>query len=440
MNSLFAAFVVVGFAVAAIRQIAGGGDSDIMLRLSQAITDEAGRAVTLALGLVGAMALFMGLMKVAEAGGLLRVLSRLLHRPMLRLFPQVPPDHPAMGAMVLNMAANVLGLGNAATPFGLQAMRSLDQLNPRQGTATNAMVMFLAINTANVTLLPTNVIALRAAAGSADPAGVTATTLFATVVSTVVAIVVARFGERLWPVPAAAAVSDADPAQSASPPSRAPHQSDAEPPPVQVVGHGSEGYPLWAAWVAAIGLLAMIPLMIAFGRDFGAWLIPLLVTGLVIFALCRRVAVYEAMVEGAREGFEVAVRIIPYLVVILVAIGMLRASGTLDGLLSLIGPFTTSVGIPPQAVLMTVLRSLSGSGAYAYLASIINDPAIGPDSYTGYLVSTIQGSTETTFYVLAVYCGAAGIRRLRHALLAGLTADVAGLVAAVFICRLLYAR
>lgn len=440
MNSLFAAFVVVGFAVAAIRQIAGGGDSDIMLRLSQAITDEAGRAVTLALGLVGAMALFMGLMKVAEAGGLLRVLSRLLHRPMLRLFPQVPPDHPAMGAMVLNMAANVLGLGNAATPFGLQAMRSLDQLNPRQGTATNAMVMFLAINTANVTLLPTNVIALRAAAGSADPAGVTATTLFATAVSTVVAIVVARFGERLWPVPAAAAVSDADPPQSASLPSRAPHQSDAEPPPAQVDGDSSEGYPLWAAWVAAIGLLAMIPLMIAFGRDFGAWLIPLLVTGLVIFALCRRVAVYEAMVDGAREGFEVAVRIIPYLVVILVAIGMLRASGTLDGLLSLIGPFTTSVGIPPQAVLMTVLRSLSGSGAYAYLASIINDPAIGPDSYTGYLVSTIQGSTETTFYVLAVYCGAAGIRRLRHALLAGLTADVAGLVAAVFICRLLYAR
>lgn len=439
MNSLFAAFVVLGFAVAAIRQIAVGGGSDIMLQLSQAITDEAGRAVTLALGLVGAMALFMGLMKVAEAGGLLRVLGRLLRQPMLRLFPQVPPDHPAMGTMVLNMAANVLGLGNAATPFGLQAMRSLDQLNPIKGTATNAMVMFLAINTANVTLLPTNVIALRAAAGSSDPAGVTATTLFATAVSTVVAIVVARLGERLWPVAAVPTLPTAQPAPSPSARPEAQSRPDGQTNPGSAAGEIEAGYPLWVAWVAAIAVLAMIPLMIAFGRDFGAWLIPLLVTGLVVFALFRRVAVYEAMVDGAREGFEVAVRIIPYLVVILVAIGMLRASGALDDLLSFLRPVTTAVGVPPQAILMTVLRSLSGSGAYAYLASVINDPAIGPDSYTGYLVSTIQGSTETTFYVLAVYCGAAGIRRLRHALLAGLVADVAGLVAAVFICRLLYA-
>lgn len=431
MNSLFAAFVVIGFAVAAVRQLGTGDGGDVMAPLSQTIVDEAGRAVTLALGLIGVMALFIGLMKVAETGGLLRVLTRILRRPMLRLFPGVPPDHPAMGAMILNLAANVLGLGNAATPFGLQAMRALDRLNPVKGTATDSMVMFLAINTANVTLLPTNVIALRAAAGSADPAGVTVTTLFATTVSTIVAIVVARLGERLWkapPAPPPPLASEPSPEATADP-------QDA----VLASSAAGDGYPMWVAWTVAAAILATIPLMIAFGRAVGAWLLPGLITGFVLFGIVRRVPVYEALVDGAREGFEVAVRIIPYLVAILVAIGMLRASGALDGLLDFVAPATTAIGVPPQAVLMTLLRTLSGSGAYAYLASVLNDPAVGPDSYTGYLVSTIQGSTETTFYVLAVYCGAAGVRRLRHALLAGLAADAAGLAAAVLICRLLYA-
>jgi Uncharacterized membrane protein, required for spore maturation in B.subtilis. len=401
-----------------------------MLRLSQAIVDEAGHAVTLAFGLIGIMALFMGLLRVAEAGGLLHVLARLLRRPMLRLFPQVPADHPAMGAMILNMAANVLGLGNAATPFGLKAMRALDQINPVKGTASNAMVMFLAINTANVTLLPTNVIALRAAAGSADPAGVTVTTLFATTISTLVAIVVAKLGQSLWP--AAAAPAPAPPDRNTA---ETPDPQEATEPVA-----ADDGYPMWVAVLAGLSVLASIPLLIVFGPAFGAWLIPTLVTGFIVFALVRRVAVYEVLVDGAREGFDVAVRIIPYLVAILVAIGMLKASGALDDLLHLIAPVTTPLGVPPQAVLMTFLRSLSGSGAYAYLASVLNDPAVGPDSYTGYLVSTIQGSTETTFYVLAVYCGAAGVRRLRHAVVAGLTADLAGLVAAVFICQWLYGR
>ena len=430
MNTFFATFVIVAFVVGAKRQLFNGDSEGVMLALNQAILDEAGRAITLALGLIGVMALFLGILKIAEAAGLLRIVSRLLQRPMLWLFPQVPADHPAMGAMVMNMSANMLGLGNAATPFGLKAMQALDRLNPIQGTATDSMVLFLAINTANVTLLPTSVIALRAAAGSADPAGVMVTTLFATVCSTVVAIVVAKLGARLWPAHA----SEPNAAPALIPPASADETaadadrsvSDARP------------YPMGAAWLAGLAVLGLAPVFMIYGRTIGAWLIPAVVTGLVVLGVVRRVAVYEVLVDGAREGFDVAVRIIPYLVAILVAIGMLRASGALQDGLDLIAPLTAALGIPPEGVLMALLRSLSGSGAYAYLATVLNDRAIGPDSYTGYLVSTIQGSTETTFYVLAVYCGAAGVRRMRHALLAGLAADVAGLAAAVFICQVLY--
>ena len=198
MNSVFLALILIAFAVAGFREIA---DGTTMPALSKAILDEAGGAVTLAISLIGVMALFLGLMKVAEEAGLLAVVARQVRRPLERLFPEVPAGHPAMGAMVLNIAANVLGLGNAATPFGLKAMQALDTLNPNKGWASNPMVLFLAINTASVTLLPTSVIALRAAAGSADPAGIVPTTLFATLCSTAVAIVVARVGQRLSPLP-----------------------------------------------------------------------------------------------------------------------------------------------------------------------------------------------------------------------------------------------
>jgi spore maturation protein SpmB len=195
---------------------------------------------------------------------------------------------------------------------------------------------------------------------------------------------------------------------------------------------------MWQACMAALGLLGLVVLSLVFGRETGPWLIPALVAALVMFGALRRVRVYETLVEGAGEGFPIAVRIIPYLVAILVAIGMFRASGAMDAVLAPLTRLGTPIGLPAEGLIMAVLRSLSGSGAYAYLASILNDPAIGPDSFTGYLASTIQGSTETTFYVLAVYCGAVGVRRMRHALLAGLIADAAGLAAAVFICRLLY--
>jgi len=380
----------------------------------------AGGAVELAIGLVGVMALFLGLMKVAEAGGMLTILARLIRPLMVKLFPDVPAEHPAMGAMILNLSANMLGLGNAATPFGIRAMQELDKLNPQRGTATNAMALFLAINTSSVTLLPSGVIALRAAAGSSDPAAILPTTLFATIGSTAVAIVAAKLYQRLMPLRVDAKASF----QQA-------RSDDSEEVPLK---DAADGYPFLVSLVALACLVALIPVSVIYGQSISPWIIPALMVGFLSFGLVRRVRVYEVFVEGAKDGFRVAIKIIPYLVAILVAVDMLRASGALDAMVNLLGGITSRFGLPAEALPMALMRPLSGSGAYGILASIINDPAIGPDSYTGLLVSTLQGSTETTFYVLAVYFGAVQVRRIRHSLAAGLTADVAGVIFAILAC------
>jgi spore maturation protein SpmA len=419
MNFVFFFLVAAAFGTAAWHQLRWAGEGAApMDTLSTAMVESAAGSVELALGLVGVMTLFLGLMKVAEAGGMLTIIARLIRPLMVRLFPSVPPEHPAMGAMILNLSANALGLGNAATPFGIRAMQELERLNTRPGTATDAMVLFLAINTSSVTLLPTGVIALRAAAGSADPAGILPTTLFATFCATAAAIVAAFVYRRFFPLDSAPAAVTAD------------LRPEGEALPVEA----AQAYPLWVSVLSLGALLAMIPLSVLYGRAIAPWILPGLMLGFLTFGLLRRVAIYEVFVEGAKEGFQVAIRIIPYLVAILVAVAMLRASGALEAVISLLAPWTGAVGLPAEALPMALLRPLSGSGAYGVLASIINDPAIGPDSYTGYLVSTLQGSTETTFYVLAVYFGAVQIKRMRHALLAALSADVIAVFAAVFAC------
>ena len=434
MNGIFFSLVFISFVLAAYRQLSWGPEVDDvqapMAALSQAMLDGAASAVTLAIGLVGVMALFLGLMKVAERGGLLVIIARAARPLMMKLFPDVPPDHPAMGAMILNMSANVLGLGNAATPFGIRAMQELDKLNPHPGTASNAMALFLAINTSSVTLLPTGVIALRAAAGSEDPAGILPTTLFATICSTTVAILAAKMLQRVWAAPPAAAGAGGHDAPGARPePAVSDDSLDAQ---------TGQGYPAWVSFMVLGGIVALIPLTVLHGQAVAPWIVPGLMMGLLTFGLLRRVPIYEAFVEGAKDGFQVALRIIPYLVAILVAVGMFRASGAMELIIAPLGTFTGAYGLPAEALPMAILRPLSGSGAYGILASIIQDPAIGPDSYTGYLVSTFQGSTETTFYVLAVYYGAVQIRRVRHTVAAALCADVAGIVAAVAICRVLF--
>jgi len=423
MNIIFVLIILSAFCFAGWQQIffvpLKSGPSPMEI-LSKAMIESAGGAVELAIGLVGVMALFLGLMKVAEAGGMLTILARLIRPLMVKLFPDVPPDHPAMGAMILNLSANVLGLGNAATPFGIRAMQELDKLNPQRGTATNAMALFLAINTSSVTLLPSGVIALRAAAGSSDPAAILPTTLFATIGSTTVAVVAAKLYQSMFPIKKNSATD-----------SKQANSNTAEKVPLK---DAAEGYPLWVSLMALVSLVGLIPVAVIYGRSVSPWILPGLMVGFLGFGLVRRVRVYEEFIEGAKDGFRVALRIIPYLVAILVAVDMLRASGVMDVMVAYLGGITGRFGLPAEALPMALMRPLSGSGAYGILASIINDPAIGPDSYTGYLVSTLQGSTETTFYVLAVYFGAVQVRRLRHSLAAALTADAAGVIFAVMAC------
>lgn len=430
MNLILLIIVGVAFLFAGWRQMTWiPVESQIapMEALSKAMIDSASGAVELAIGLVGVMTLFLGLMKVAEAGGMLNILARLIRPLMVRLFPDVPSDHPAMGAMILNMSANALGLGNAATPFGIRAMQELDSLNPHKGTATNAMALFLAINTSSVTLLPTGVIALRAAAGSTDPAAILPTTLFATIGSTTFAIIAAKLYQRWMPVKPLAKKNIPEDVHGDIVITDSPVNQD-----------DGAAYPLWVSLSALFMLVAFIPLVVLYGRAISPWIVPGLMVFFLAFGALRRVRVYEVMVEGGKEGFQVALRIIPYLVVILVAVAMLRASGAMDVLVGILGKVTGRVGLPAEALPMALMRPLSGSGAYGIMAAIINDPAIGPDSYIGYLVSTLQGSTETTFYVLAVYFGAVQVKRIRHAMAAALTADLAGIVCAVLVCRYLF--
>ena len=401
-----------------------------MEAVTKASFDAAKDAVMLAIGLIGPMALWLGIMKVAEAGGLMRLIARGLRPVMTRLFPDVPAEHPAMSAMIMNMAANTLGLGNAATPMGIKAMQELDKLAPEKATATNAMCLFLAINTSSVTLLPLGVITVRAAAGATAPASILLPSIIATCCSTAVAILAAK----LLAKPYLAAV----PAVATEKSREWPETPTAE---AELVPPGRSGRIFVGVLIAAFlgGICYQLVTSpsatggVAALNAVSAWLIPLLIGSLLIFGYLRGVKVYETVTDGAKEGFTTAVRIIPFMVAIFVAIGMFRASGAMDILIALLSPLTESIGMPAEALSMALLRPLSGSGAFGLMSEIVHQ---GPDSFLAFLVSVMQGSTETTFYVLAVYFGAVGIRRTRHALPAALLADAAGLLAAVAVSNL----
>jgi spore maturation protein SpmA/spore maturation protein SpmB len=430
MNAVFFLIVASAFAVAGWHQLSwpAGAEGGPMEQLGTAALKAAEGSVTLGLGLIGTMALFLGMMRVAEAGGMMAGLARLLKPLLTRLFPEVPAGHPAMGAMVMNVAANMLGLSNAATPFGVRAMQELDRLNPQKGTASDAMVLFLAINTANVTILPTHVMALRTAIGSHDPAAVIVTTLFATLWASGSAIIFAKFGSRWFPMDKAG--------ESSLLRHRAPDDQAASD--EALAGADTLPLPHWATLAAMTALVGLVPICLLWGRSLSPWIIPGMFAGSLAFGMIKKVPVYEAFVEGAKDGLGISLKIIPYLVAILVAVGMLRDSGAMEMLLAPIGRITAPLGLPVEALTMAGLRSLSGSASFGYLAALMKDPAIGPDSYLGILSGTIYGSSETTFYVLAVYFGAVGVRRIRHALLAGLMADLCGVIFSVVICRVLY--
>jgi spore maturation protein SpmA len=409
-------------------------------------------AVTLAIGLVGVMALWLGIMRLAEVSGLVAVLARALRPVMQRLFPDVPPEHPAMASMMLNIAANMLGLTNAATPFGLRAMRDLETLNPRPGTATNAMCTFLAINTGSVQLIPASAIALLAASGSANPTAIVGSTLLATCCSSAAGLTVAKLLERLpgFRVGPGTAAERAAPARDESEATRSP--AAAVPPAPRRLGVWARGL----LWLAAMGFVALVfatayPESVGRPPDPGAagrqgWVrlldaisllaIPFLLAFFPLYAALRGIAVFEEFVEGAKEGFHVAVRIIPYLVGMLVAIGLLRGSGAVGWLTELMRPPLSWVGFPPELVPITLIRPLSGSASLAAFSDVVN--TFGPDSLLARMAGTLFGSTETTFYVVAVYFGSIAVKRVRHAVWAGLAADATGAVAAVAVCRMMF--
>lgn len=404
MNVVFYGIVLVAVVFAALT----GTPAEV----GKAALDSAKSSVDLAIGLVGYIALFLGLMKVVEQAGGLVFMARLIRPVLVRLFPDVPPEHPAMGAMVMNLAANALGLGNAATPFGLRAMKELDSLNTRKGTATDAMVLFLAINTSGLALLPTGIIGLRALDGSTEPAAIFPTTLLATGLSTIVGVVAARSLARLTVFARTAPVPERPLSPSPT--------------------HLAELLPMAGFLAVLAGLVAAVYLG---GTAVSDWIIPALILGMLTVGVVRRVKVYEAFVAGAKEGFGLAVTIIPYLVAILSAVGMLRASGGLAAITRVAGRVTEPLGLPGAVLPLALLRPLSGSGAFALVADLLKTH--GPDSYVGQLASTMNGSTETTFYVLAVYFGSVGVSRTRHAVPAGLAADLAGVIGSVVAVRLL---
>lgn len=420
-----------------------GGATGHMKEVTTAAFDACKTAVmTIALPLSGVMALWLGVMRLADKSGMMHVIARALRPLLTRLFPDVPADHPAMGSMVMNMAANMLGLANAATPLGLRAMQDLEKLNPRPGTATNAMCTFLTINTGSIQLIPASAVAILAAAGSVQPTAIIGTALIASICTTTVGLISVKTLEKL-PFYRLPPVTPGD--EHAK---RQENAEQAEPVVVpaqeplawrarlllgifgaffafvlwRAAGAGYDGDRGWfASYVEAVSLLA----------------IPFLLSFFPLYAALKRVPVYEEFVEGAKEGFQVALRIIPFLVAILVAVGMFRGAGGIDMLARALDPVFQRIGFPTELLPMAFMRPLSGSGAMGIFAELVKTH--GADSLIARMAGTIMGGTETTFYVLAVYFGSVAVRRTRHAVPAGLLADLAGFIASVVICRLVFA-
>ncbi len=379
--------------------------------VTQTVVDAAGTAVTVAFGLIGIMTLWLGMLKIAEAAGLVRLLARLAAPLSRRLFPGIPPNHPAFGSIMLNLSANWLGLGNAATPFGIKAMEQLQTLNSDKETADDAMIMFLGLNTAGLTLAPITIIGVRTALGSAEPAAIVGPSLFASAAATVTAVAAAKlYG--------AAARKRLDAAKLAT-----------------------AGVALFMVFTLAfiikyVHIPQAADLLRSAVRLLSAWLIPVLLLIIPTVGMMRRVKIYEVFVEGAKEGFHTAVRILPYLTAVLAAAGLFRSSGAMEVLVRLLSPLTERVGMPAEVLPAALLRPLSGSGSLGLITELMKTH--GPDSFIGNLASTLYGCTETTFYVIAVYFGAVGIKKTRYAVPVGLTADLAGMAAALFICRFLF--
>jgi spore maturation protein SpmA len=417
-----------------------------MPRVTEASLAAARSAVELAISLIGQMALWLGFFGIVREGGLMRSIARGLRPLMRRLFPDVPEDHPAMGPMILNLAANMLGLGNAATPFGLKAMAELNTLNRHPGVATNPMALFLAINAAGVAILPLGAVAVRAALGSKDPAGIVLPSFLSTFSAAATAVVVAKLLERrprFAPERYAVSAGGPEPTPRKEPDAAALAAAEklAEAHAPATPARRLFALVVLVAFVVAVvqaarGLSASHTGFEVFRSFMSQWLLPFLMLVIVLFGVARKVKVYEVFVVAAKEGFQIAVTIIPFLIAILVGIAMFRASGAMDALARLLAPLTSRVGFPVEALPMALIKPLSGTGALGVMSETMK--TYGPDSFIGYLVCLLNAGTDTTFYVLAVYFGSVQVRVLRHTLVACLSADLAGYIAATALCHLFF--
>lgn len=407
LNYIWIAFFLVAFVIALVRLVFMG-DTEVFPAIMNSTFDTSKTAFEISLGLTGVLSLWLGIMKIGEKGGVVNVVARVLSPVFTRLFPDIPKGHPVTGSIFMNVAANMLGLDNAATPLGLKAMEQLQELNPKKDTATNPMIMFLVLNTSGLTLIPVSIMVYRAQMGAAQPTDIFVPILLATFFSTLAGIIVTSLYQRINLINR-----------------------------TMLLTLGG-----MCAVVAAIiwGFSQMDKTQMNVVSTSVANI--LLMTIIVVFFLAgmrHRINVYDAFIEGAKDGFTTAVRIIPYLVAILVGIGVFRASGAMDMLIdgikwivSTLGGNTDFVGALPTAL----MKPLSGSGARGMMVDAMT--TYGADSFVGRLSCIFQGSTDTTFYILAVYFGSVGVRYTRHAVACGLLADFAGVVAAIAICYMFF--
>ena len=407
LNYIWIAFFLVAFVVALVRLIFMG-DVEVFPAIMNSTFSSAKTAFEISLGLTGVLSLWLGIMRIGEKGGVVNVVARWLAPVFSKIFPDIPKGHPVTGTIFMNFAANMLGLDNAATPMGLKAMEQLQELNPKKDTATNPMIMFLVLNTSGLTLVPISVMVYRAQMGAAQPTDVFVPILLATFFSTIVGLIVTCLYQRINLFNRTLML---------------------------FLGALCTLVPLIIWGFSAMPREQMDMVSSTFANVF----LFSIITCFIIAGMRKKINVYDTFIEGAKEGFETAVRIIPYLVAILVAIGVFRASGAMDFLIdgiawcvAALGGDTEFVGALPTAL----MKPLSGSGARGLMVDAMT--TYGADSFVGRLACLFQGATDTTFYILAVYFGSVGIRKTRHAVTCGLLADLAGILSAIFICYLFF--
>lgn len=407
LNYIWIAFFLIAFVVAAVRLVFMG-DTGVFPAIINSTFDSAKTAFDISLGLTGVLSLWLGIMKIGELGGVINMFSRVLSPLFTKLFPDIPKGHPVTGSIFMNLAANMLGLDNAATPLGLKAMEGLQELNTKKDTASNPMIMFLVLNTSGLTIIPISIMVYRAQLGAAQPTDVFVPILLATFFSTLAGIIAVSVYQKINLLN-------------------------------RTILLFLGGASLFIAGIIYFFTTLSREMIDVYSTTTANVFLFLIIIGFILAGIRKKVNVYDAFVEGAKEGFTTAVRIIPYLVAILVAIGVFRASGSMDYIINGVATLVGWCGIDSEfvaALPTAIMKPLSGSGARGLMVDAMT--TYGADSFVGRMACIFQGSTDTTFYILAVYFGSVGISKTRHAVPCGLLADLAGIISAIFICYLFF--